>query len=49
MKAFRGKDGVIRMFRPMENMKRLSDSAVALSLPVSPLSKVSGSASSSEL
>lgn len=33
LKAYRGPDGKIRLFRPMQNMKRLSDSAVAASLP----------------
>jgi branched-chain amino acid aminotransferase len=33
MKAFKGVDGRVRLFRPMENMKRLSRSAVAASLP----------------
>ena len=35
MKAFKGIDGRVRLFRPVENMKRLSRSAVAASLPVS--------------
>ena len=35
LKAFKGVDGKIRLFRPMENMKRMSRSAVAISLPVS--------------
>ena len=35
LKAYYGVDGKIRLFRPMENMKRLSTSAVAASLPVS--------------
>ena len=35
MKAYRGDDGKIRLFRPMENMKRMKRSAVAASLPVS--------------
>lgn len=35
MKAYHGADGKIRMFRPMENMKRLSKSGAASSLPVS--------------
>lgn len=34
MKAFKGVDGKIRLFRPYENMKRLNVSAVAASLPV---------------
>ena len=35
MKAFRGtNDGKIRLFRPMKNMKRFNDSAIATSLPV---------------
>jgi branched-chain amino acid aminotransferase len=33
LKAFKGVDGKVRLFRPMENMKRLSRSAVAASLP----------------
>ena len=37
MKAFRGVDGKIRLFRPMENMERFNRSAVAASLPVSTL------------
>lgn len=35
MKAFHGADGKARLFRPLENMKRLNRSAVAMSLPVS--------------
>ena len=35
MKAYYGVDGKIRLFRPMENMMRLSRSAEASSLPVS--------------
>ena len=35
MKAFRGTDDKARLFRPLENMKRLNRSAVAMSLPVS--------------
>ena len=35
MKAYRGADGKIRLFRPMENMNRMKRSAVAASLPVS--------------
>lgn len=35
MKAFFGVDGKARLFRPMENMKRLNRSAVTMSLPVS--------------
>lgn len=35
MKAFHGVDGKARLFRPMENMKRLNRSAVTMSLPVS--------------
>ena len=34
MKAYRGADGKIRLFRPMENMNRMKRSAVAASLPV---------------
>lgn len=34
MKAYRCDDGSIQMFRPEENMKRLSKSAERLSLPV---------------
>lgn len=34
MKAFHGVDGKARLFRPMENMKRLNSSAVTMSLPV---------------
>ena len=37
LKAYYGVDGKVRLFRPMENMKRLSNSAVAASLPVSSL------------
>lgn len=33
LKAYKGVDGKVRLFRPMENMKRLSRSAVAASLP----------------
>ena len=33
MKAYRAKDGSIRMFRPMENIKRLNTSAERLCLP----------------
>eukprot|EP00794_Sanderia_malayensis_P018105 gene18105-19914_t len=33
MKAYRGDDGDVRMFRPMENMKRLVRSSTRLSLP----------------
>ncbi|XP_003387852.1 PREDICTED: branched-chain-amino-acid aminotransferase, cytosolic-like [Amphimedon queenslandica] len=33
MKAYRGVDDKIRLFRPMENMKRLNNSARAASLP----------------
>jgi branched-chain amino acid aminotransferase len=33
MKAFKGVDGKIRLFRPIENMKRLNRSAVYASLP----------------
>ena len=35
MKAYRGADDKIRLFRPMENMNRMKRSAVAASLPVS--------------
>ena len=35
MKAYYGVDGKIRLFRPMENMKRLKASAKVASLPVS--------------
>ena len=35
LKAYKGDDGKIRLFRPMENMKRLLRSAIAASLPVS--------------
>jgi len=35
LKAFHGVDGKIRLFRPMENLKRLTNSAIAASLPVS--------------
>ncbi len=35
LKAYHGVDGKIRLFRPMENMMRLSRSAEAASLPVS--------------
>jgi len=35
MKAYRCDDGSIQLFRPEENMKRLSVSAERLSLPVS--------------
>ena len=35
MKAYRGPDGKVRLFRPMENMNRMKRSAVAASLPVS--------------
>ena len=34
MKAYHGVDGKIRMFRPMENMRRMNISAEAASLPV---------------
>ena len=34
LKAYHGVDGKIRLFRPMENMKRMNRSAVAASLPV---------------
>ena len=34
MKAYRGVDGVVRLFRPMENIKRLNMSAAAVCLPV---------------
>lgn len=34
MKAFCGVDGKTRLFRPMENVKRLNSSAVTMSLPV---------------
>jgi len=33
LKAFHGVDGKIRLFRPMENLKRLTNSAIAASLP----------------
>ncbi|GAB1601681.1 branched-chain-amino-acid aminotransferase, cytosolic-like [Argonauta hians] len=33
MKAYRGHDNKIRLFRPMENMKRMNSSAKRLSLP----------------
>jgi len=35
LKAFHGVDGKIRLFRPMENLKRMNNSAIAASLPVS--------------
>ena len=35
LKAFYGVDGKIRLFRPLENMKRMNSSAAAASLPVS--------------
>ena len=35
MKAYRGPDGKVRLFRPIENMNRMKRSAVAASLPVS--------------
>ena len=34
LKAYHGVDGKIRLFRPMENMKRMNNSAVIASLPV---------------
>ena len=34
MKAFCGVDGKARLFRPMENVKRLNSSAVTMCLPV---------------
>ena len=34
MKAYRAKDGTIRMFRPMENIRRLNNSAERLCLPM---------------
>jgi len=37
MKAYRGDDGKIRLFRPMENMRRLNRSADRACLPVSQL------------
>ncbi len=36
LKAFRGKDGKIRLFRPEENAKRLQDSARGLGMPEVP-------------
>lgn len=36
MKAYYCVDGKVKMFRPMENMRRLSRSAEAASLPVRP-------------
>lgn len=35
MKAYRGDDNKIRLFRPMENMRRLNRSADRACLPVS--------------
>ena len=35
MKAYRGVDGVLRMFRPFENMNRMRSTAQRCSLPVS--------------
>ena len=36
MKAYKDKNGNIRLFRPMLNMDRMSRSASRLSLPVRP-------------
>lgn len=36
MKAYKDKSGKIRMFRPMENMKRMNSSCARLSLPTFP-------------
>ena len=35
LKAYRGDDNKIRLFRPMENMQRLNNSAARACLPVS--------------
>ena len=35
MKAYKGEEGEIRLFRPMENMSRMLKSGLRLSLPVS--------------
>jgi branched-chain amino acid aminotransferase len=35
MKAYRGVDGKIRIFRPMENMNRMRNTAKRSALPVS--------------
>ena len=39
LKAFRGKDGKIRIFRPDENAKRLNSSAKRLCMPEFPVEK----------
>jgi branched-chain amino acid aminotransferase len=36
LKAFRGKDGKIRIFRPDENALRMAHSAQMISIPVVP-------------
>ena len=38
MKAYRGVDGKIRLFRPEKNMERMRRSAFRSALPVSPIS-----------
>jgi branched-chain amino acid aminotransferase len=35
MKAYKGKDGKIRLFRPDMNMKRMNNSVARIALPVS--------------
>lgn len=47
MKAFRGVDNRIRLFRPMLNMERMHRSADRSCLPVSPCSSPEGGAHSS--
>ncbi len=42
LKAYYGDDGKIRLFRPMENMMRLSRSAETASLPVSQFLQILG-------
>lgn len=35
MKAYKNKDGVVRLFRPDKNMQRMTRSAARLAFPVS--------------
>lgn len=39
LKAFRGKDGKVRVFRPLENAKRIQDSAVGIKMEPIPTDK----------
>jgi len=39
LKVFRGKDGKVRIFRPIENARRMNKSAVRLCMPEFPEEK----------